>query len=122
MLTVREIICPHLPGVDGILMDIWELPSQARVDLNVIASIGYQGGRSHDDFYTKVITGIDKEAYLEKFGKIPYDGKVFFFPSFDPVFLESFLTDLINSCDRGNWDDSLVELRKLFFWEYEGMD
>jgi len=35
--------------------------------------------------------------------------------------LENKLNEIVKSCERNTWQDSIYELRKHFFWEYENI-
>ncbi len=110
-----------LASPKGELIEIWDLPDQESVELNVRVVIGFDGTNYEEVFDTCVITGLCIRKYDAELQSIPYDGKVFRFHRFASGEIKHAMVSAIQACHRPTVDECIHELRKIMFWDFEGL-
>lgn len=91
----------------------WEPVNPKSVALTMCLIIGWDDNAGADDFHVHVVTS-DLRSRLPR-----RSGAWLFVDVFDWKDVLSSLLDILRKCERSTWEESLVELRKRFAWEYE---
>jgi hypothetical protein len=103
------------------MWELWELPDQKITRIFFDLDIGKVGKDASDIFSSAIFTGGADLVYVEKFGPLPYDGRVFIFDRFEGVKIWKHLEDVVASCARSTWEETALELNRYFLWEFEGL-
>ncbi|MES0092520.1 Imm8 family immunity protein [Mesorhizobium sp. M0030] len=119
MIIIKHIYSRNLL-IDGKIVDIWDLPKQSSVNLNIRVTIGFEENEFEEVFDTAIITGNILKRLTER-ADLPYGGKIFKYEEFDPAPIKDDVYKKINDCNRGDFRDSILELSKIMEWDFEGM-
>ena len=96
-------------------LEDWQPDDRRRVRIEILLSLGWDDDPWADDFYVSCVTNdLRRQSHTKTRGAI-------FIDSFDWSNVRESIVHIIAKCERVSWDESLVELRKCFRWEYEGM-
>ena len=120
MIVIKHIYSRDLL-VEGKILDLWDLPSQSIVYMNIRVTIGFQETCFEEVFDSAIITGSLVKKLIDDSAIVPYGGKVFKYHEFEPVFIKSDIHQKIFSCDRMDFRESISELSKIMEWDFEGM-
>ncbi|MER9614275.1 Imm8 family immunity protein [Mesorhizobium sp. M0207] len=120
MIVIKHIYSRDLL-VDGKIFDLWDLPKQSSVSINIRVTIGFSENEFEEVFDSAIITGSAAEKFAENPSSIPYGGKVFKYDEFDPAFVKADLHKKIYGCNREDFRESISELSKIMEWDFEGM-
>jgi hypothetical protein len=103
-------------GYDGWeKLEDWHPKDKKWFRLSVTLTIGEKGIVGTNLFWLEICTA----AYAKEKGthsKRPY---VLIVDEFDWPKIKPMIVERVMSCERGDWDSSVAELRKHFHWEYE---
>ncbi|MBC7150858.1 MAG: hypothetical protein H5U22_15840 [Rhizobium sp.] len=99
-----------LDSVD--ILQQWKPVNPRSVALTLSLTIGWDDTVGADDFSVHFVTN-DLRSHLPR-----RSGTWLFVDVFDWRDVLSSILDILRKCERSTWDESLVELRKRFDWEY----
>lgn len=120
MIVIRHIYSRDLL-VEGKILDLWDLPSQSNIHVNIRVTIGFEENNFEEVFDSAIITGSLVKELIDDSAIAPYGGKVFKYKEFEPVSIKSDIYRKIFSRDRIDFRDSISELSKIMEWDFEGM-
>ncbi|WP_158553222.1 MULTISPECIES: Imm8 family immunity protein [Mesorhizobium] len=120
MIKVHDIYS-SIFDKSGQYIDFRDLPKQADVHISVRLIIGFDETPAADIFDVDVVTGRYAEECRAGNCPLPNEGRVLCFDTFDPLEVEAEIYRCISQCDLGSYEESNDCLRRVFFWEFEGM-
>lgn len=97
------------------LLEQWEPSNPRSVALAMCLAIGWDDAIRADDFRVYIVTN-DLRSHMPRRSTAWVCVDVFEWQS-----VLASLLNILRKCEHATWDDSLLELRKRFDWEYEGM-
>lgn len=96
-------------------LDLWQPADRNYVSVAVSIRIGMIGMYGTNDFSLEICT----RALLAKEGSRWKPEYVLVVEDFDWTEIKPMIKARIDACRRETWDESVEELRKHFYWEYE---
>lgn len=120
MIVIKHIYSRDLL-VEGKILDLWDLPIQSNIYINIRVTIGFEENNFEEVFDSAIITGSLVKKLIDDSTIVPYGGKVFKYKEFAPVLIKSDIHQKIFSCDRMDFRESIHELSKIMEWDFEGM-
>ena len=99
-------------------------PNPLDVSLQITLHIGVENDIRRDLFETIVETINPSSPCYPGVGSTSLRSKVksIIVKEYNWQDVKNKLIDIVKDCERANWIESRNQLRKVFYWEYEGMD
>jgi len=91
----------------------WEPVNPRSVALTICLEIGWDDDTRADDFNVYVVTNDLRPHFPRR------SNAWLFVDVFDWKDVLSSLLNILRKCERSTWEESILELRKRFDWEYE---
>ena len=120
MIIIKHIYSRDLL-IKGKILDLWDLPKQSSIFINIRVTIGFTENEFEEVFDSAIVTGNLVEKLVDSSKVSPYGGKLFKYDEFDPNSVKSDIHQRIYNCDRANFRESISELSKIMEWDFEGM-
>jgi immunity protein 8 of polymorphic toxin system len=114
-----DVISDDFKALTGttLFVDLNEIPHHRKSEMLFNLTIGDKGSVAGSDFTMTVSIGPEFKNGKQGF---VYEC-TFEYGDYDPERILKDINDLITFCDRGTFEASTDELRKVLAWEYEGM-
>ncbi len=97
------------------ILEQWEPVDPRRVALEMTLAIGWDNDSGTNNFAFRLVTN----ALRERLGKQLRSD--IYVEDFNWPSVRQSILNILRKCERPTWDESLVNLRKRFDWEFEGM-
>jgi len=97
------------------ILEQWEPVDPRSVALEMTLAIGWDNDPGTNNFAFRLVTN----ALRERLGKQLRSD--IYVEEFNWPSVRQSILNILRKCERPTWDESLVNLRKRFDWEFEGM-
>jgi hypothetical protein len=109
-----EVLDIYSGDTGGCTLESWRPPDPRRVHICLYVVLGWNGAATGDDFVVEVMT---RDLRLSsKRGQ-----NTIYVDEFDGLTIRNSILHIVAKCERDTENESWVELRKRFAWEYESI-